>query len=161
MEDLGRILVLNPGGNRSPLPRHPALLCRPRLRKGTRWNQEIPMLSPWLWKFECGQETKWLWPKYSYITIYHTYIYIYICMYIYNNVYIYIYTYIYIYWSPKFGAPKLELFLHWTKSVDLITLNIFERVRCKPTFARIGSRMSLDMLKSMHRVSVFFILCKT
>ena len=29
-----------------------------------------------------------------------------------------------------------------------------------PTFARIGSRISLDMLKSMRRVSVFSILQK-
>ena len=34
-------------------------------------------------------------------------------------------------------------------------LNIFA---ANPTFARIGSRISLDMLKSMRKVSVFFTL---
>ena len=54
------------------------------------------------------------------------------CMHVHVNQYLYIYhIYIYIY---------------------IIAAN--------PTFARIGSRISLDMLKSMRTVSVFFRLCK-
>ena len=45
------------------------------------------------------------------------------------------------------GIPSIPIFW-WSK-----------HVRCKPTFARIESRTSLDMLKSMRRVK-FFLLCK-